>query len=190
MAERRSPTRALVSVLLCSALLMHAREASGALQCLTPAAETALRQILDAGTLRETLGNDLTIESVNMAGDRIELRVTDRSGRRFGVNLNLSSDWFNLGADGHGTRFVFHLLRTDTLEERHDKALLAAAEQIDRAIPDAALAECGGAPSEGGKPPPAPDFYTRASALGSAIIQVAILLGASVYSWHSIRRYS
>lgn len=167
----------------------HAAD-GGTKQCLTPAAEDALRRVLTTGELRRTLAPSLTFSGVSVSADAIVVRADDEGRQPHAITLTLESP-IDRPADGRGKRFAFYLTPSLPTDSSVRKALLDAGDMIDRAVPDAALGKCS--LDEDHAPPSTPprrqsDHVTRAVALLSAVVQVVVLGAATVFGWRGIRR--
>jgi hypothetical protein len=190
----------LVALLWCVASPdgVRSARAESAGRCLTPAAEVALRDAIAQPAFRRALENGLGLERLLVQGDHIELEVRDRADRSYGVTLVLPESKRG-EPDATGGRFLFYLTPAAApVPPEARAALLAAASIVDRAIPDAALVRCGGAPStgpgpsstappqNGGQPSPEPR-YRLALALVSAAVQIMVLAAAVLFGLRTIR---
>lgn len=185
--------RATILLVVCHVSLLHPTlvAADQPTRCLNPAAEHAVKGILDAGTLQAILAdNGLTLTDIGLKANRIEVRATNGGGSIYGVDLVAGES--RHPSDGLGKTFVFHLHPTSAPQDTA-KVLLAAAHLIDRAIPDTGFTECAG---QSRSPPPAvpqaidglrkPQPYPRSFALFSAMVQVLVLLAATVFGWRAL----
>lgn len=164
----------------------------GARRCFTPAAENALRTLLTTGALNTSLAPSLTFSGVNVSVDEIVLRAEDTRRQQHAVTLSLDS-LTNRQADGRGKQFAYYLTAPLPTDPRVRQALLSSSDLIDRAVPAAALVDCS--PDEDHAPPDAPaqrqpDHVTRAVALSSAVMQILVLVLATVFGWRAITAHA
>lgn len=186
-------TRRSIAALACALTLVANSGAATPVpsQCLTPAAEPALKQLIASSAFRETLGSDRTLKDVRLSGAEIEMVVDDTDGTRYQIRLAAPGASSRAPA-GIGRRFVFYLTSSsDQPDADAARALLSAAALADQAIPDSAFAACN-TPRDTPMPEqvPQPIFreeYPRALALVSAIVQLLILLTAVVFGRRAIR---
>ena len=153
-------------------------------QCLTPAAGRVLEELVAAGALRPVLGNELTLERVDLTADQIELGIQDRNGHSYLITLALRN---SMGStpDGKGTHFLFYLAASpDPPNLQAKTALLAAAALFDQAVPATLLERCSGDGERRGED----RRFPRALILASAIFEVAALVGAILFGVRVLRR--
>ena len=188
---QRGKFRASRRHLLHATIFLHllALPAYPAARCLTPAAGDALRAVVESGALRGVLGSDFQLERLNVTGDTIELVIEDKAQQQHGLTLALPEA--DRGApDGQGRQLVY-FLTTPSAQRRPDvsEVLLAAATLFDQALPASAIVNCGGevAPS----PTPAPAVVagesSRAVALTSAALQIAVVVAAILIGLSVVR---
>lgn len=174
----------------CGLLLIHIVPVTAQTHCLSPAAEQTLKDLMATGTLTATLGADLTLTGVSLTGTSIALRAANANGQPYGIELTLpgSSD---RPPDGRGQRFVFHVLPAAAPPSPEVvQVLLATAALIDTSVPESAFADCSGqlsSPPPGGEPVRDSLYYPRSSALSGAMLQVLILVAATLFGWRAIR---
>lgn len=144
-------------------------------RCLTPAAGTAMSELVGSGALQPVLGSYFVLKRGNVGGDHIEIEIEDHTHATYGLTLALPGTKTGEPA-GRGARFWYYLAPTNAPDPRAAEALLALAQRFDAAIPEAALAPCAGAGPSREEP-----RYPRALALGSAWLGVMVLLGTIVY---------
>jgi hypothetical protein len=170
--------------------------AASASRCLTPAAETALRDTISQPAFQRVLENGLRLEGVHLLKDQIELEVHDRTDQSYRIALVLPESKRG-EPDAAGGRFLFYLApAASPVPSQTKAALLAAAAIVDQAIPDAALVRCGQSPPDEPSTsppqnpvqPPAEQRYPLALALLSAGVQVIVILGAILFGVRAVRR--
>jgi len=150
-------------------------------RCLTPDAGRALQALVAAGALQPVLANEFTLLRGDVGGDRIELEIEDAAHQPYGITLALPGTRSGT-PDGHGQRFLFYLKApASPPSPRARAALLAVAALFDGAVPDSALAPCGG-----GDETPTERRYPRALVLAGAALQVLAIAAAILFGLRAI----
>jgi hypothetical protein len=150
-------------------------------RCLTPEAGSAMNDLVATGALKPVLGDDLVLASGAVRGDQIELGFQDRQSRSIALTLALPGAKSG-EPDGRGERFLYYLSAPADLTPAVRTKMLAAAALFDGAIPDTALRRCAG-----GEAPKADPRYPRSIALGSAVVELMIVLVAVVFGLRATR---
>jgi hypothetical protein len=150
-------------------------------RCLTPDAGRAMSDLVAAGALTEVLGDDLVLARGDVGGDRIELRFQDPQQRSHTITLALPGA-VSGQPDGKGARFLYYVSATADLTPAIRSTMLAAAAVFDGGIPETALRRCAGAEA-----PKADPRYPRSIALGSALLELMIVLAAVVFGLRALR---
>lgn len=151
-------------------------------RCLTPAAGTAMSELVAAGTLKPILGDAFTLKRGHVGGDAIQIELEDPLQRLYVLTLSPAGARTEEPA-GRGARFWFYPAPTNPPDPRAQEVLLALAARFDAAIPDAAFAPCAGTNQPGEDP-----RYPRRLALASAVVETLIIIAAVLFSLRTIRR--
>lgn len=152
-------------------------------RCLTPEAGRTLTDLVAAGGLQPVLRSDFTLVRGDIRVDQIELEIRDQAQHSYGIALALAGS--RGGApDGQGRNFLFYLTPSpEPPNERARTALLAVAAVFDEAIPDTAIQSCSGKDTPSGE-----RRYPRTLSLAGAVVDVLIVLTATVFGLCVVRR--
>jgi hypothetical protein len=152
-------------------------------KCLTPDAGRTLTELVAAGRLQPVLPSDFTLVRGDIRADQIELEIRDQAQHSYGIALALAGSRGGT-PDGQGRNFLFYLTPSpESPNERAAQALLAVAALFDEAIPDAAMQSCSGKDAPRGE-----RRYPRTLSLAGAVVDVLIVLAATVFGLRVVRR--